>query len=221
MSRLPPPSAAQLLDDRQTKRYLEVMIDRLQNNAMRVTAYAQGSSNGQSGGLQDASATVRQSYAGQAEGDRLELLESAQRQVKKLKQRDREVRAHEQAHMAAGAGIVKGGASFTFQRGPDGQMYAVGGEIKIDTSKGFESFRQTRSGLSFDHQSIQLRDQHTEKHQQASQHGPASHGFVQEEPAAYGGEHRFQAEKDGGPHQRPQDRLPGKWSGGEHIPRFS
>jgi len=62
------------------------------------------------------------------------LTESEEREIKRLKRRDREVRAHERAHMAAGAGVVQGGANFTFTRGPDGKMYAVGGEVKIDTS---------------------------------------------------------------------------------------
>lgn len=55
-------------------------------------------------------------------------------QVNQLKKRDAEVKAHEQAHMAAGGGLVQGGASYQYQRGPDGKMYAVGGEVKIDTS---------------------------------------------------------------------------------------
>lgn len=55
-------------------------------------------------------------------------------QVKELKNRDREVRAHEAAHMSAGGGVVKGGASFTYQTGPDGRRYAVGGEVGIDAS---------------------------------------------------------------------------------------
>jgi hypothetical protein len=63
-----------------------------------------------------------------------ELSEEDQRQVEKLKQRDREVRAHEMAHMAAGGGFVRGGASFQYQAGPDGGRYAVGGEVSIDTS---------------------------------------------------------------------------------------
>jgi hypothetical protein len=55
-------------------------------------------------------------------------------QVRDLKQRDAEVKAHEQAHMAAGGGLVQGAASYTYEKGPDGAMYAVGGEVKIDTS---------------------------------------------------------------------------------------
>ena len=56
-------------------------------------------------------------------------------QIQKLKARDRVVRAHEAAHVAAGAGIVRGGATFSFQRGPDGVQYAIGGEVQIDTSE--------------------------------------------------------------------------------------
>lgn len=50
-----------------------------------------------------------------------------------LAARDREVRAHEQAH-AAVAGQYAGSPSYTYQRGPDGVSYAVGGEVSIDTS---------------------------------------------------------------------------------------
>ncbi len=110
------------------------MIDCLQSLAPTFVSATQGMGNQQPDGLQDTSATATPSDAGQAQGDRVALSESDQQQIKKLKQRDREVRAHEQAHMSAGAGIVQGGASYTYQRGPDGQMYAVGGEVKIDTS---------------------------------------------------------------------------------------
>ncbi len=64
-----------------------------------------------------------------------ELDPEQQREVDQLKQTDQEVKAHERAHMAAGAGIVMGGANYQYQRGPDGKMYAVGGEVKIDTSR--------------------------------------------------------------------------------------
>ena len=56
-------------------------------------------------------------------------------QIRTLKARDQVVRAHEAAHLAAGSGIVLGGASYSYQRGPDGVQYAVGGEVSIDTSK--------------------------------------------------------------------------------------
>lgn len=53
-----------------------------------------------------------------------------------LQQRDREVRAHEQAHISASGGLASGGARFSFQQGPDGKQYAIGGEVNIDTSPG-------------------------------------------------------------------------------------
>ncbi|MGG5873503.1 putative metalloprotease CJM1_0395 family protein [Pseudomonas peli] len=59
---------------------------------------------------------------------RLEQLEIA-----KLVSRDQEVRAHEQAHAAVG-GRYAGAPSYTYERGPDGKRYAVGGEVGIDTS---------------------------------------------------------------------------------------
>lgn len=64
-----------------------------------------------------------------------ELTPDQQRQVDALKQTDRKVRAHEQAHMAAGAGLVRG-SSFSYQAGPDNKRYAVAGEVSIDTSPG-------------------------------------------------------------------------------------
>lgn len=56
--------------------------------------------------------------------------------VDALKARDREVRAHEQAHVAAAGGLALGGPSYTYQYGPDGIAYAIGGEVNIDTSPG-------------------------------------------------------------------------------------
>lgn len=55
--------------------------------------------------------------------------------LNELKARDAEVRAHEQAHLAAAGGHATGGASYTLQKGPDGKSYAVGGEVGIDLSK--------------------------------------------------------------------------------------
>lgn len=58
------------------------------------------------------------------------------RQVEQLKARDRTVRAHEQAHQAAAGGLATGGANYTYQRGPDGVDYAIGGEVKISLREG-------------------------------------------------------------------------------------
>ncbi len=57
-----------------------------------------------------------------------------QARVQELQKRDREVRAHEAAHVAAGGPYVRGGPSFQFTSGPDGKLYATGGEVSIDVS---------------------------------------------------------------------------------------
>jgi hypothetical protein len=78
---------------------------------------------------QDAGAKGQESAAdGPAAG---ELTPDEQRLLRELQARDREVRAHEAAHKAAGGGLA-GGASFTYQQGPDGRYYATGGEVSID-----------------------------------------------------------------------------------------
>ena len=61
------------------------------------------------------------------------LSESDKKIIQELKSRDREVRAHEQAHKNA-AGPYAKGISYQYQRGPDGIAYAVAGEVSIDTS---------------------------------------------------------------------------------------
>lgn len=53
--------------------------------------------------------------------------------ITELSKRDREVRAHEQAHASVG-GRYAGAPSLSYQRGPDGRLYAVSGEVAIDTS---------------------------------------------------------------------------------------
>ena len=67
-------------------------------------------------------------------GDSLRLSPEAQAQLRELKQRDAEVRAHEKAHMAAAGQYVTGGPSYEYQQGPDGRQYAIGGHVSIDAS---------------------------------------------------------------------------------------
>jgi len=64
-----------------------------------------------------------------------ELSEDEERLVRDLSSRDSEVRAHEAAHQAAGGGMT-GAASYTYQQGPDGRMYAIGGEVSISMPSG-------------------------------------------------------------------------------------
>lgn len=75
------------------------------------------------------------SSALQTDGVQQRAAEQAQqRELQLLKNRDREVRAHELAHVAAGGQYVTSGARLEYEKGPDGRLYAVGGEVSIDTS---------------------------------------------------------------------------------------
>ena len=89
-----------------------------------ITAFqnAAGAHNRPSGG---------QEAAGPAGPSR--ITEEQQQKVEQLQERDREVRAHELAHARAG-GPHAGAPSYQFERGPDGKMYAVSGEVQIDTA---------------------------------------------------------------------------------------
>lgn len=62
------------------------------------------------------------------------LTPAEQRAVEALKAIDSTVRAHEQAHINAGRGVVTSGPNYTYTYGPDGKAYATGGEVGIDTS---------------------------------------------------------------------------------------
>ena len=62
-----------------------------------------------------------------------ELTEQEREQIKELQARDREVRAHEQAHATAG-GQYAGAPEYEMEKGPDGRSYAVGGHVSISTS---------------------------------------------------------------------------------------
>jgi len=96
------------------------------------TTIAASQSNNASFSVARANAPVKPSQGG-ASG---ELSAEALAVIAKLKARDTEVRQHEQAHLAAAGGLARSGATYVYQRGPDGVSYAVGGEVQIDTSPG-------------------------------------------------------------------------------------
>mgnify|MGYP000049342510 CR=1 FL=1 len=55
-----------------------------------------------------------------------------QRVLEKFKNSDSSIRTHEQAHAANGNTTTP--IAYKYQVGPDGKMYAVGGEVRLDTS---------------------------------------------------------------------------------------
>ncbi|HKK90569.1 MAG TPA: putative metalloprotease CJM1_0395 family protein [Desulfobacteraceae bacterium] len=67
-------------------------------------------------------------------GNEVKLSEAELKIVESLKKTDRAVRQHEMAHIAAGGQYITSGARLEYKKGPDGQRYAVAGEVSIDTS---------------------------------------------------------------------------------------
>ena len=96
-----------------------------------VTLSAQARQVGAQAATRTAEPSNKPGAARSASGETLS--EGEQKQVAELKKRDREVRQHEQAHQAAG-GQYASAPSYEYQKGPDGQQYAVGGEVQIDSS---------------------------------------------------------------------------------------
>ncbi|WP_051305277.1 putative metalloprotease CJM1_0395 family protein [Desulfogranum mediterraneum] len=84
-------------------------------------------------GGEEPRAESRQGGAAQAPAEQLSQEEL--KALAKLKERDQEVRAHELAHLAKAGQHAAGGMSFSYQQGPDGRRYAIGGEVPIDLSK--------------------------------------------------------------------------------------
>ncbi|RTL56538.1 MAG: hypothetical protein EKK46_04090 [Rhodocyclaceae bacterium] len=87
-----------------------------------------------------------------------ELTAQQQREVARLQQIDRDVRAHEQAHIAAGHGVVTSGPNYTYTYGPDGKQYATGGEVGIDTAPAHKPQANIDKGIRIQAAALAPRD---------------------------------------------------------------
>lgn len=86
--------------------------------------------------FEQASAKLELSKGAQAKmaADGKPLSEGDKKAVEELAKVDKQVHAHEQAHMASAGGVARGGANYEYKKGPDGKNYAVGGHVNIDAS---------------------------------------------------------------------------------------
>jgi hypothetical protein len=98
-----------------------------------VTLSPEAAARDDSAGKDESAEAVPRSGAGRPPGS--QLTPEEQEIVRKLQSSDAEVRVHEAAHAAA-AGGLGGRPSFSYQTGPDGRRYAIGGEVGIDVSPG-------------------------------------------------------------------------------------
>ncbi len=87
------------------------------NNASNVSSVSHQNSSSNSTSL------LKQKFSAQVE-----------QQLQQLIKTDQEVRAHEQAHIAASGGLATSGPNYVYVTGPDGKLYAVGGDVNVDVS---------------------------------------------------------------------------------------
>lgn len=83
--------------------------------------------------LNQTSVSASQATTHQSSDKSSQQIENDQLVAKDLARRDREVRNHERIHASVG-GAFTSAPHFSYQKGPDGQLYAVGGDVSIDTS---------------------------------------------------------------------------------------
>jgi len=120
------PSRSQ--DPRSAAAAMEAGISAVGQDASNAPEHASG------GAAESSPAAMAARAAGATEQSVQNLGEQELEALRELQQRDREVRSHEQAHISAGGDVVTGGARYTYETGPDGKQYAIGGEVSIDTS---------------------------------------------------------------------------------------
>ncbi|RVU36676.1 hypothetical protein EOI86_15995 [Hwanghaeella grinnelliae] len=101
------------------------------NTSGRASAEGGGETgeNGEEGANEGATVTAQAGSALSPDG----LTPEQQQVVAELERTDAEIKRHEQAHAAAG-GPYAGAPSYDYTRGPNGRLYAIGGDVQIDAA---------------------------------------------------------------------------------------
>ena len=79
--------------------------------------------------------SIKINPAAKKETNTLELTDEEKAKIRALEKRDREVRAHESAHLQAAGKYATSGAIYSYDRGPDNKIYIVGGEVRLDAGE--------------------------------------------------------------------------------------
>ncbi len=83
----------------------------------------------------DKTATTKDIKEGEKKpGETKELTEEERKQIESMKQREAEVRLHENTHKSVG-GHLASAPSYEYETGPDGKRYITGGHVNIDVSE--------------------------------------------------------------------------------------
>lgn len=84
-----------------------------------------------------------------AQAEVFSLSAEEQALIRELQSSDVAIRNHELLHFRNGAGITSGTPEYTLTQGPDGNYYAVGGAVNVQTSRGVDADQQAREAQTF------------------------------------------------------------------------
>jgi hypothetical protein len=84
-----------------------------------------------------------------AQAEVFSLSTEEQAVIRELQSSDVAIRNHELLHFRNGAGITSGTPEYTLVQGPDGNYYAVGGAVNVQTSRGADADQQSREAQTF------------------------------------------------------------------------
>ncbi len=87
---------------------------------------------GESKGSENTESRQKESASGTR--DFSELSQAEKQLVTELQQTDTRVHNHEMSHLAAAGSLATSGATYEYKKGPDGNKYAVAGEVHIDVA---------------------------------------------------------------------------------------
>ncbi len=107
----------------------------LSESGVEKSRQAEGADNESSNPTSATSSDQQETAETQAKTNTQGLTPPEEKVVQELKIRDREVKTHEMAHLANAGQYARGGPTYSYQQGPDGQRYAIGGEVPIDISQ--------------------------------------------------------------------------------------
>lgn len=141
--------------------------------------------------------------AASAQTDPRRLSEEEREQVEEMKDRDREVKTHEQAHVAAAAGLA-GAPVYEYQTGPDGRRYAGGGQVEVKTSGSSNPDRALREAEAVKRAATAPADP-SGADQAAAARASAEINRLKAERASGGGEDQEEGQSD----NKPRARLNG------------
>ncbi len=114
---------------------MEIMIDKFENISLSQLYGKLSSKYAELQKLKNEekiAASQKKDYIEMSSADKNYDPQDFARVLEKFRNKDSEIRTHEQAH--ATIGPTTSPISYQYQKGPDGKLYAVGGSVRLETS---------------------------------------------------------------------------------------